>query len=98
MRTPFYLLTLVLLASLPMSAQKILTRDETRDLLRASLDRYGPETDVNISFHQSDKQPYNFVGVMTAGMKNVESLEVVAGISADSTINVAVYPGSKAAI
>ncbi|HXZ26755.1 MAG TPA: hypothetical protein VEG08_02030 [Terriglobales bacterium] len=93
MRARFVLLVVVLLAALPGAPQEApITRDQTRELLRSSLERYGPLSDVNISFHQSEKQPYNFVGIMTTGLKNSQELEVVVGVSDKSTISVHVYP------
>ena len=93
MRARLALVVLMLLAFLPASAQESpVTRDQARELLRASLERYGPLPDVNIDFRQSEKQPYNFVGMMTAGLKNSQELEVVVGISDKSTISVHVYP------
>ncbi|HUK86234.1 MAG TPA: hypothetical protein VLT85_01105 [Terriglobales bacterium] len=96
MRARFVFLVLVLLTALPGAAQEApITRDQARELLRSSLERYGPLPDVNVSFHQSEKQPYNFVGIMTAGLKNSQELEVVVGISDKSTISVHVYPHYK---
>lgn len=96
MRARFVILVLILLAALPAASQEApISRDQTRELLRASLEHYGPLSDVNISFHQSEKQPYNFVGVMTTGLKNSQELEVVVGVSDKSTISVHVYPHYK---
>ncbi len=93
MRARLALVVLILLAFLPASAQESpITRDQTRELLRSSLERYGSLPDVNINFRQSEKQPYNFVGMMTTGLKNSQELEVVVGISDKSTISVHVYP------
>jgi hypothetical protein len=93
MRPRFCLFALVLLAALPMSGQQSpLNRDQTRELLRASLNRYGSLAEVNINFRQSEKEPYNFVGTMTAGLKNSQALEVVINVSAQNTIHLRVFP------
>ncbi len=87
------ILILLLLVVMPAIAQNMSpTRDQTRDLLRASLIKYGPEEGVNISFKQSDKQPYNFTGSASTGLKNTDSLEVVLSVTDHSTISVLVYP------
>lgn len=96
MRARLVLIALVLLAVLPgLAQQSPLTRDQTRELLRASLERYGSLPDVNVNFRQSEKQPYNFIGIMTAGLKNSQELEVVIGVSDKNTISLHVYPHYK---
>jgi hypothetical protein len=92
------ILFLFLLAAMPGFAQNLSpTRDQTRELVRATLNKYGPATDVNISFKQSDANPYNFSGSMTTGLKNMDSLEVVVKVSEQSTIDVMIYPHYKGA-
>jgi hypothetical protein len=73
------------------------TRDQTVELLRASLARYGALPEVNIAFHQVEKNPFNFSGNMTTGLKNADALEVVIGATPQSTISVRVYPHYKGA-
>jgi hypothetical protein len=70
------------------------TRDATRERLRQLLDKSGPA--VNVAFRQSDKQPYNFVGTMTKGLTNAESLEIVISVSSLQTIHFRVFPHYKA--
>jgi hypothetical protein len=67
-------------------------RDTTRDRLRKVLDSAGQRSDVDIEFHQSTKQPYNFVGSATEGLLNAESLEVVIRVTESDTIAVRIYP------
>jgi hypothetical protein len=67
-------------------------RDATREQLRQTLASAGQLSDVNISFRQSVKQPYNFVGVVSAGLANADSLEVVVLVSRHNTIGFRVYP------
>jgi len=47
---------------------------------------------INIDFKQSEKQPYNFVGVLKTGLKNADALEVVISVSAQDTIHFRIYP------
>jgi hypothetical protein len=90
-RTGFLILVFLLVT--PAFAQNLSpTRDETRDLVRASLTKYGALDEVNTNFRQSDKEPYNFVGIMRTGLANAESLEIVISVSSQSTIHLRVYP------
>lgn len=71
------------------------SRDNTRESLRKLLQTAGKRADVNVEFHQSDKQPYNFVGSMTTGLKNAQSLEIVISVTPSDTIGFRVYPHYK---
>ena len=91
-------LTVALIAAVfsgatPAGAQS--ERDATREKVRQVLEMAGPRTDVNVAFRQSTKNPYNFVGTMTAGMKNVESLEIVVSVTKSDTVGFRVYPHYK---
>jgi hypothetical protein len=66
-------------------------RDATRERLRAFLATAGARTDVNIAFRQSDKNPWNFVGLAN-GLTNSDSFEVIVGVSDANTMSVVVYP------
>ena len=70
-------------------------RNATRDKLRKLLDSAASRSDINATFQQASKQPYNFVASMEGGMKNVDSLEVVITVSAQDTIAFRVYPHYK---
>jgi len=50
---------------------------------------------VNISFKQSDAQPYNFGGSATGNLKYSDSFEVVVVVGDKSTISILVYPHYK---
>ena len=71
------------------------TRDATREKLRAALAATGPK--VNIEFRQSDKNPYNFIGVLNTGLTNADSFEVVVGVTNDATIGFRIYPHYRGA-
>ncbi len=69
-------------------------RDATREQVRAVLDSAGKRSDVDIAFHQSTKNPYNFAGTAT-GLTNADSLEVVVSVTKSDTIGFRVYPHYK---
>ncbi len=73
----------------PTAAQQA-ARNATREKMRALLDVNG--TKVNITFKQSEKQPYNFVGTLSTGLKNADSFETVVSVSAEDTIHFRVFP------
>jgi hypothetical protein len=77
----------------PSTTQQSATRDATREKMRTVLDATGPK--INVSFRQSDKQPYNFVGVMKTGLKNADALEIVISVSAQDTIHFRIFPHYK---
>src|SRR2546430_14490871 len=67
-------LSFALLMLATTAAAQVDSRDATREKLRAVLAATGPK--VNIEFHQSDKNPYNFIGVLNTGLTNVDSFGV----------------------
>lgn len=71
------------------------SRDVTREKLRVVLAATGPK--VNIDFRQSDKNPYNFIGVLNTGLTNADSFEVVVGATVDATIGFRIYPHYRGA-
>ncbi len=77
----------------PTTPQQQTNRDATREKLRTLLDAEGPK--INITFRQSDKQPYNFVGVLKTGLKNADALEIVISVSAQDTIHFRIFPHYK---
>jgi hypothetical protein len=76
-------------------AQKEAARVATRDRLGQMLAASGPKKGIEISFRQSDKNPYNFVAVKRGGMTHAEAFEVVVGVSNDDTIGFRIYPYYK---
>jgi opacity protein-like surface antigen len=80
----------------PQTAQeKQASRDATREKLRKLLETAGARKDVNVAFRQSDKQPYNFLGVMNTGLVNADSLEIVVGVTTNETVGFRIYPHYK---
>ena len=78
-------------------AQKEAARVATRERLRQLLINSGAKRGIEIPFRQSDKQPFNFVGVKRGGLTNAEGFEVVIGVSDDETIGFRIYPSYKGA-
>lgn len=82
----------LLLTAGPAGAQT--SRDSTRTQLADVLATAGQRSDVNATFRQSTKNPYNYVGEMT-GFSNSDSLEVVVSVTKSDTIGFRVYPHYK---
>jgi hypothetical protein len=82
-------------ASFAQTTQKAedVARTKTRDQLKQLLETAGPK--IGVAFHQSEKQPFNMVGVLKDGLKNANSYEIVIGVTADQTIGFRVYPHYK---
>jgi hypothetical protein len=77
------------------TAQETASRDATREKVRALLAEGGPK--INVAFRQSDKNPYNFVGILSTGLTNADSFEVVVSVSDQDTIHFRIYPHYKGA-
>lgn len=88
-------LFLLLLAAASGASAQTDSRDATREKLRQLLESVGPRSDVDVSFHQSTRNPYNFAGSMTTGLTNVDSLEIVISVTRSNTIGFRVYPHYK---
>lgn len=71
------------------------TRDDTRTQLGSLLQTAGARTDVNVTFRQSTKNPYNFIGMMATGLTYSDSLEIVISVTKSDTIGFRVYPHYK---
>jgi hypothetical protein len=97
LRTGAILMLLAVMMVLPATAQEAesSSRDETRQKLRDVLESAGKRADVGVTFHQSKKEPYNFIGTMTDKLANAESLEIVIRVTSSDTINFRVFPHYK---
>jgi len=91
----FFLLTVIMISAPAVYAQADAnaSREKTRDRLNALLEREGPN--MKVSFRQSDKNPWNFIGVLRDGLKNAESMEIVIMVSAKETIGFRIFPHYK---
>jgi len=65
-------------------------RNRTRERLAALLEKSGPE--INVDFKQSQKQPFNYVGSLKAGLVNADSFEIVISVTVKDTIGFRIYP------
>jgi len=65
-------------------------RNRTRERLAQLLEKSGP--DIHVAFSQSQKQPYNYVGMLRTGLVNADSFEIVIGVTAKETIGFRIYP------
>jgi hypothetical protein len=80
-------------AAFGQAGQQTLTRDQERARLGEILTKFGQLQNANITFKQSDKNPYNFAGIYKpATLKNIEYLEVIVGVSDNHTFGFRVYP------
>jgi hypothetical protein len=81
---------LLLAAAAPASAQP--ERDSVREKVRTLLAAEQGRSDINVNFRQSTVNEYNFIGSMTTGLTNSESLEIVISVTKNATIGFRVYP------
>jgi len=91
----FFLLTVIMISVPAVYGQDDANanREKTRERLNALLQREGPN--IKVSFRQSDKNPWNFIGVLRDGLKNAESMEIVIMVSSKDTIGFRVFPHYK---
>ncbi len=68
-------------------------RESTRKQLGELLAREGPE--IKVTFTQSPKQKFNYIGTLKDGLVNAESFEIVINITSKDTIGFRVYPHYK---
>jgi hypothetical protein len=68
-------------------------RNRTRERLAQLLEKSGPG--INITFSQSEKQPYNYVGTLRTGLVNADSFEIVISVTPKATIGFRIYPHYK---
>jgi hypothetical protein len=95
MRRSFVILLFIFTTALSFSAvygqqDDPAARNRTRDRLAALLEKSGPA--VNITFAQSQKQPFNYVGTLKTGVVNAESFEIVISVTSKDTIGFRIYP------
>ena len=68
-------------------------RVRTREMLAQLLEKAGP--DLKVSFSQSQKQPFNYVGSLKTGLVNADSFEIVISVTPNETIGFRIYPHYK---
>jgi len=62
-------------------------------MLAQLLKKAGP--DLKVSFSQSEKQPFNYVGSLKTGLVNADSFEIVISVTANETVGFRIYPHYK---
>jgi hypothetical protein len=90
-----FVITLLIAAPSIFGQDNQALRNRTREQMRTLLDKVGMRPDINVTFRQSEKQPYNFVGVMREGLSNCDSLEIVISVTSKDTIGFRIYPHYK---
>jgi len=73
--------------------EKETNRVRTRQMLAQLLEKAGP--DLKVSFSQSQKQPFNYLGSLKNGLVNAESFEIVISVTPNETIGFRIYPHYK---
>ena len=73
--------------------EKEANRVRTRQMLGQLLEKAGP--DLKVSFSQSQKQPFNYLGSLKSGLVNAESFEIVISVTPNETIGFRIYPHYK---
>jgi hypothetical protein len=80
----FILSTLSVSAVYAQQDDEAAARNRTREQLAGLLEKTGAE--INVDFKQSQKQPFNYVGSLRAGVVNAESFEIVISVTPKDTI------------
>jgi hypothetical protein len=73
--------------------EKAADREVTRKQLGELLAREAPE--IKVTFTQSQKQKFNYVGTLKEGLVNAESFEIVISVTPKDTMGFRVYPHYK---
>jgi hypothetical protein len=89
----FFILTTLSGAAVHGQQNKEASRVRTRQMLAQLLEKVGP--DIKLSFNQSQKQPFNYVGSLKTGLLYAESFEVVISVTPNETIGFRIYPHYK---
>jgi hypothetical protein len=85
-----FILTTISVTSVHGQQDDEAVRNRNRERLAQLLQKAGPT--INVTFSQSQKQPYNYVGSLTTGLVNAESLEIVISVTPKETIGFRIYP------
>lgn len=93
--TAIAILFCTIMATAQTAQDKETARAATREKLRQLLAASGPKKGIEIPFRQSEKQPFNFVGVKRGGFTYAGGFEIVVGVSNDNTIGFRIYPYYK---
>ncbi len=85
-----FILTAISVATVYGQQDDEAARLRTREKLAQLLEKSG--STINVSFTQSQKQPFNYVGTLRTGLVNAESFEIVINVTPKDTIGFRIYP------
>ena len=85
-----FILTTITVGSVYGQQDDPVARNRTRERLAALLDKVGP--DIHVSFTQSQKQPFNYVGSLRTGLVNADFFEIVISVTTKDTLGFRIYP------
>lgn len=90
-----FVIVLFILSTLSVSAaygqqDDPVVRERTRVRLAELLEKAGQ--DIKVTFNQSQKQPFNYVGLLKTGLVNADSFEIVVSVTLKETIGFRIYP------
>jgi hypothetical protein len=91
----FLLFALILISAPAAYGQADVSQEKTRQRVSALLQREGPA--INVSFSPSQKSQFVFSGILTGGLKNADSMEIVITVTQKDTIGFRVFPKYKGA-
>ena len=89
----FALVIICAVSPAPGQQNESVARIRTREQLGQLLDKVGPS--LNIKFRQSNKPPFNFVGLLKEGLTHAEGFEVVIDVTQNQTIGFRIFPRYK---
>ena len=89
------LMTMIVVPAAYSQTAEDAARIKTREQLAQLLDKVGPA--IKVSFKQSQKQQFNYVGYLKEGLTNADGLEIVISVTANQAIGVRVFPHYKGA-
>ena len=95
MRKSFLLGMFILITSMPAAygQNDESSRNRTKEQLGNLLEKAA--ADINVTFRPSTKQPFNYVGMLTQGLSNADSFEIVISVTPNNTIGFRIYPHYK---
>ena len=85
-----FILTTLSVPAVYSQQNKEADRARTREMLAQLLEKAEP--DLKVSFSQSEKQPFNYVGSLKTGLVNADSFEIVISVTANETVGFRIYP------
>ena len=88
-----FILALTFMTGPARGQQNESARIRTREQLGQLLDKIGPS--IHITFRQSEKRPFDFVGLLKEGVTQADSFEVLIGVTPTQTLGFRIFPRYK---